>query len=89
MEAYLRDLRAKPPEHKKRFAFFVSLGVTLFIFVIWFFVKFGAGSEVVKGAEESVQLAAVVQGDLGFLQQIFGAIGETLGSIGDILSNGK
>ena len=41
MQKYLTDLPGRSDEHKRRFALFVSSGLTLFIFAIWSLVRFG------------------------------------------------
>lgn len=89
MEAYIRDLRKRTPEYKKRFAFTVAAICTLFIFLIWAFVSFG-GREVVSEKEKgSVQLAAVLEADRDLLQKVFSGIGETWGSLVNFISNGQ
>lgn len=39
MKKYLSEIHTKSPEHKKKFALSVSLGITLIIFGIWSLVK--------------------------------------------------
>lgn len=41
MRKYLSTLHQRPDRHKDRFAFLASASITLFIFAIWSFVKFG------------------------------------------------
>lgn len=90
MDTYIRELKKKSPEHKKRFALIVSGSVTLIIFVTWMFVKFGVSEPVVvnKGVR-SVELASVTQADTSFFKDVFSAMGGALGSITEIISNGK
>ena len=51
MRKYLRTLHQRSPAHKKRFAMLASATVTLFIFSVWSFAKFGAPSGTVATNE--------------------------------------
>lgn len=53
MRKYLATLHTKPDHHKKRFAFLVSGGVTLFLFMIWTLVTFGEGGTLAQTVEEN------------------------------------
>jgi hypothetical protein len=59
MKKYLAEIHTKSPKHKKRFAFFVSLGVTLIIFGVWMFVKFNGLSNFNTQDNTNIQTAEI------------------------------
>ncbi|MFZ2049012.1 MAG: hypothetical protein WAV25_01820 [Minisyncoccia bacterium] len=57
MKKYLSEIHTKSPEHKKKFALSVSLGITLIIFGIWSLVKWSDLSKKDVVVENSQPIA--------------------------------
>lgn len=55
MRTYLANLHKQSHDHKKRFAFLVSAGLTLLIFGIWVLVNFGVNDKNIAEAEKGIE----------------------------------
>lgn len=83
--SYFSTLHKQPPEHKRRFALFVSGAATLLILFIWFTAKF-AGPEVIVENENEVSplesMQASVSESLNALKKSFNDLNSTVNYYG-------
>ncbi len=87
MKKYFRELHTKTPSHKKRFALLASGGVTLAIFAVWSFVRFGGEPQIAKDSTGPVNLAATVESSS--VAGAFEGIKSSWQSLQKLISDGK